>query len=895
MGLYYESISMLDIELVNFSRIKSGMGVDRVYIDFRNYDERLFLLIGANGSGKSSTMRCFHPFAFNGGTGDDGSNSELIIPGMDGKKTIHYGLRDRTYEVVHIYTRKKDESISVKSYIKEDGVELNPSGSATYFKVIIEDLFDLKESFLSVLSIGNTVDGFVKYTAGERKSFAMKIFQELGEYSQFYKIASQKVRETKPLLTNVTAKLEQYRGYDQRDLLKMLKTAEKKIGELEESKEDAQVRCGSIDQELSTNKELKDTYDEKQKRMNDLFNLVSIKSNSTNCNRDVVSLENEIKQKEEEFTNHRITVSGTKQNIEAELQLKDSKSMTLQMLTETSRKMAMNIDINSLIELKAKLESEREGLNLTGIKRPMYNSQELITSSIYLNELKGMCIDLVTNIDHPEVIPEVLERFHKEENLDEILLRRYESISDTIDQITVLDVNHTRKALKTMIKRPISHNSCENTDGCPFVEFYHRVMDILSKTDSELESDLEKRQDELNLTRDLYEVSTTLRKLYHYITDHEKAFQLPDEIFDRNNFINVYMENREVCDQRLLMRITDLVERFERRDNLDEEIENVTQKITTLEQSRDAYHDINNQITKIQTELSDCDHHLDFYNSNLEYQIESMDRCESDLENLRKQLQVVQDVTDMRLEIKVLKEELSTMDVRMNRVRDLLDERSFIMNKIKDYNDELVRIRNEVQRIDHILTTMNELETEQAHLSRLLEYRTAIQRAVSPTKGIPVEFINDFMKGDVLYSVNHLLDTVYHGKLRIDVVGTVINDTEFTIPYIWNGHHVADISGASDGQKAILTLVFSITLIKMTMGQYNIMMLDEMDTTLDSHSRAKFIELLENFAEEIKASQIFTISHNQMFDGHRVVVLLTSDEVVSNLPSNNIIRIYEDK
>ena len=79
----------------------------------------------------------------------------------------------------------------------------------------------------------------------------------------------------------------------------------------------------------------------------------------------------------------------------------------------------------------------------------------------------------------------------------------------------------------------------------------------------------------------------------------------------------------------------------------------------------------------------------------------------------------------------------------------------------------------------------------------------------------------------------------------------------------------------------------------MTGGRYNIMLLDEMDTTLDISSKAKFIELLENYAKEIKAWMIFLISHNSMFVGHPVNILLTSNEVISNTQDVTIVRLYE--
>ena len=62
-----------------------------------------------------------------------------------------------------------------------------------------------------------------------------------------------------------------------------------------------------------------------------------------------------------------------------------------------------------------------------------------------------------------------------------------------------------------------------------------------------------------------------------------------------------------------------------------------------------------------------------------------------------------------------------------------------------------------------------------------------------------------------------------------------------------------------------------------------------MDTTLDQASRAKYIELLEQFMKTIKAEQLFLISHNSMFDVYPVNLLLTSSVSMSSVDDSEII------
>ena len=51
------------------------------------------------------------------------------------------------------------------------------------------------------------------------------------------------------------------------------------------------------------------------------------------------------------------------------------------------------------------------------------------------------------------------------------------------------------------------------------------------------------------------------------------------------------------------------------------------------------------------------------------------------------------------------------------------------------------------------------------------------------------------------------------------------------------------------------------------------MLLDEVDGTLDSKNREKFIKILENQIERIDSEQNFLITHNNMFTSYPVDII----------------------
>ena len=70
---------------------------------------------------------------------------------------------------------------------------------------------------------------------------------------------------------------------------------------------------------------------------------------------------------------------------------------------------------------------------------------------------------------------------------------------------------------------------------------------------------------------------------------------------------------------------------------------------------------------------------------------------------------------------------------------------------------------------------------------------------------------------------------------------------------------------------------------------YNIMLLDEIDSTLDTKNRAIFLNILLHLMEIGDSEQMFLITHNNMFDSYPVDIIMTSDVALDNYKNANII------
>ena len=872
-------MKIIEVSFKNFSRIYSGLGKTYLHIDLSDMMHQIFLFVGENGSGKTSIMRALHPFAYNNGAGDNTANADFIIEGKDGEKKISLSHDDKRYDVTHIYSRKKDGSISVKSFIQEDGVELNESGTVKTFKDVVLEKLGLDEAFLGLLSLGNTIDGFVKYTAANRKKFATQIFTQLSIYNKYHKTVSTKVRDTKSVLANITTKLERYKSYNVEDLELHKIELESKINSLRGELNMVAINIGSVMQIIQDNEEFIQQHDQKRIRFNELLQSIESLKGKLSTKKDLVVLQNDLESIKDNTNNLKITISGIESSMSSELDLKDSKLSTLKTLQDSLDRMSKNIDLKELTELQASLEGELSQIDSKKLPaRPSWSKEDLIKINIYLDELRGMCIDLVNDVNNHAVIPQILKDYLQDSTVDNKINKSFEELTYAFNQEKAIILS--KSLIDNMHVRKIS-SSCETKDSCPYVKFYETVFAVMSNNAESVDKQLQEKRELIRETEDMMKAVTIIKKLYKFIEMNHRYFDLPDKLFNKSTFILQYMQDRTVYDSDYLTYIIELEETYERKHELETKIEDTKEKISSLEATTEMYHNIQTQINQLSTSITDIDTMIDAQRADLEYNTKELTALESICSDINKQVDILKELESLRNEFNAVKSELSIMESKMGDIETARSRHKEYELKQSQIESNIRECEDRLKNTQLVISTIMDLQREQRELIDKYTKDKLILEAVSPTTGIPLDFINYYIKEEMIGKVNDLLDAVYHGRLRLVKSKTVISEDEFTIPYMKRGTLVSDISKASDGEKAIISLAFSLVLLNITAGPYNILLLDEMDTTLDTESRAKYIELLEQFMKTINAEQLFLISHNAMFDVYPVNVIKTSPSNVN--------------
>ena len=107
--------------LENFAIVKSGMGLDKIELDFTKGSNTITLIVGNNGTGKTGgILSNIHPYSGLGHL-ETREDSDIIIPKKDGHKVAIFKTKKHEYFIEHFYKwMGENKSRKISSYIKKD-------------------------------------------------------------------------------------------------------------------------------------------------------------------------------------------------------------------------------------------------------------------------------------------------------------------------------------------------------------------------------------------------------------------------------------------------------------------------------------------------------------------------------------------------------------------------------------------------------------------------------------------------------------------------------------------------------------------------------------------------------------------------------------------------------
>ena len=844
-------MKILKLILENFSSIKVGMNINRLELDFTKNKNKICLLTGPNGCGKTSVISMLQPFSDIGNL-DVRSSNGLIIKDKTGYKEIVIRNNDKLYTIKHLYTPHKDKNHSVKSYIMKDDVELNPNGNVTSFKEIIKTELFIEPDYLKLIRLGSNVTSLIGMTPTERKTFMTKLMDDIGVFLEYYKSVNTKLRQLDGMLSMTTNKLNKLGVSDVKKLKKEIKQSEHELNILtvESKKINGELEvCKSKISDLGDMKSNREKYNEVYKE----FKKINKKIEKNGKFKELAYYKNEL-----------VLLNDKKANIKNELDkinvLITSSVSQIDMLESTIHEYRVQIEksnkvddeINRMKDVLSSLNKKKSESEMFLKDFDSHVSKNDIESLILFLKSSQDMISSLYEIGH-EQVKTVTKLMIKNKNVDDYIEAKCEELKDTDIKIP----DNVRETILNIRKSYEKSASTETCNDCSFKTLYKQLNSII---------DVKDNNKDLFFYKDMSSIYAGLKSILCGFDEYHKIIELLptkirnsldyyvvlkrihdfDNIYDRVEFNNLlsliteYDNYLSVC-----KKITDISERLSRLDTGD----STANTETALYKMLDKVNGLRDDVAKLRTKKTLLDDELDMTITKI-YDVEDNIHIVEKRGEITEKYEHYKNIIEKH---DLLYNNMHVIDGRLVKVeKDIALHNTILNDKTKKYNEYIVY--------------QKDIEIMKRHYDKMI----IIRDALSSKQGIPIQFIGNYLR-NIEALTNDLLNIVYDGKISID--NFELSSTNFSIPYFNNGVRIPDVKYASQGELSFLSIALSFALSNQSLKHYNIMLLDEIDGPLDVDNRWKFIKILEKQIESIDSEQCFLITHNNNFENYPVDVL----------------------
>lgn len=910
-------MKLLSAKLKGLIGICRASGLREINIDFTRCRHKIILIIGENGSGKSTIMNALHPFP------DPQSN---YLPHEEGLKQLQYITDDGVIYNIRIeypLTRTGDRA-TTKAYIEKivDGTytELNPNGNIGSYKDILYSEFRLDSNFvaLSQLSVENR--GLVEMTPAERKKFVGNIIDATEVYNNIYKTLNKRSTIFKSMINTIITKIDAIGNEE--NLLSTIDSMQSRIDSLQLQQDQLTKQLSDHEAKihvLDPNHSIQDTYtlyyNQNQSVKSQLetinFFLNSLKDKSyylsvdskERCEIEIKRLTNEVNKLDIELSTNKNRINDLLIKREEESKTISLKINRLNSLTSEHNYMDLIKEIDRLkgnIEIYLKqfkdigvtpetaLTKDEFVIGLNTLKL-IKDQVDIILSYNYDIEFKTAVYNIKEGINCADDIIKLKDQIQCNEQYMSKLNEDIKYNEGLLDRLNILD------------KRP---STCKE-DNCSFIRDALEIqrknpsneIDRLSQILIDTGNNTNNKRDTLESLQRIMTVMNNLTIIIRYINSNKSILdKLPNGYIFSN--IDVFLD--KLLSGSTFNEINDLY-KYVDSANIFEQYRLDTNTLIRLESEYKIYQSKNEIIDEIQNDIDTINKNLD----NLLSEIQSTQSLIKDIETqIIEKKDLINKFTSI-LEKYSVRESLEvTLRDNNNKLQEISNSVAAIENSIKainQINSSLLNIKNE---LSPSIQDMNKLKYS---YERLLEYKEElkiyqskydyielVKKYSSPTKsGIQNLFIKVYM-GQTLNIANNLLSMLFKGSLQLS--DYTINDKEFKIPCKSLESPIVndDISSCSTAQKCMISMILSFALLQQGSTKYNILRLDEIDGGLDQENRANFLIVLEKIIDIMNVQNCLMVSHSSenVLENTDIILL---NPVGSETPNGNIIFSYSEE
>ena len=900
------------------ARLKGLIGVYRasgkreIFIDFSKCKNRLTLIIGKNGSGKSTIWNALQPLP------DPLSN---LVPKMECEKELIYELDDNTrytikitYPVNTLGDRTKTNAYITKT-VNGVETELNPNGNIGSYKDILFSEFKLDPNFVQLSQLSSDNKGMAGKTPSERKKYVNSILDNVEIYNNIGKVLSKRASNFKAMINSIVAKIDNIGNED--SLNSFLLGAENRLSRLEaeeksltKSLSDLEASIKVIDPDGSIQGKYNSIYSlflslSQEIKIND-NTIVSIKNDGfnsldeslllyTTLSQDIANLDKEIFSIQNELSNLLLTREEESKII----QIKSNKLLVLK----------SDIDYDSLQSsiqvLRENIRQYKEIFKSIGIDNySSISKDEFITGITLLNNIKESILTIKSSINL-EDLNRAITYILNGDNVVTIYNEskgELDSLNEEINRISI-DINRYNDICKRISILKDRPKNCKN-DSCVFIadavrESKNNPEKILSDLEVKYNSLLSKQKvliKNVNDLQNILDIYNQLLLIKRYIeTNAPILSKLPNcgKYTDINNFFSLLLNGYSFNDIDSLYSYIDRANTFELYSSDVELLHKYETDMTIYESKQEVINEIQIEINELTKKLSNITQNVENTNKKIAEKSIQLEDLKLRQSKCSKAIDAYKLSMDLHEKKKDLKSQLDSILSDMSVIEKYIQDINTITTQLDNISAEKKTVNDDIYKSKFSLQQLKEYNEELEQYKVKYERTEIIRKYSTPTKdGIQTVFMMLYM-GKTLSMANELLSLFFNGELELGEPN--IDATEFTIPCKSNVSSVVndDISSCSGGEKAMIDMILSFTFLHQSSTMYNILRLDEIDAPLDQNNRASFIIALNKIMNIFDVQNCIMISHSSEIELKDVDIILLNP-VDNNLPSGNIIFSYND-
>lgn len=836
-------------------KIENFLGIERLNYEFK---PGVHVMVGRNGAGKSSFLEAIFFALYGRGFRHGGNVKSYVRHGATSAKiSFDFKRGDRTYRILRIIHKKKTSEAAL--YLLED--ENHPRPIAIKTK-------DVNEEIIKIIGVPDSIfmrTFLIPQNEIDRLLTESRSFKELiMEFTGF--------RERKEELKD---KLQNYKNEIEKKLealgVKTIESLLKDIGEEESILKEIEEKEAIL--EKLTEKERKILN--RLKEIETLYRYVKLRKeleNLTMKRKKLIPLaETEaLARRAKPFAPIYSQLKNLEENLKENLQKKEKLQKELLKISEERSKLES--------EIKAiERESEEKESKLEELSREEEKLNNILKkSSPILQELMGK----------RKILDEVKHHLTENENEGKEIRKKIEDMKGREEKLTQetrelgLKIKELEKSEMSWLAWRISA-FLNDGDTCPVCGNIYRRGIERKKTDfdEQLYESLKNRSDEIQKLlseisgqrRGLEERREKLALQWRELKKREKGLLKDINILEEKLKLMGYTAEISEKHEKVRETLKDLAKNLENLKKLHQD------RRIQLEKNKESASSINKRLKELKEETEKLSEEREKLKKELEEGLKELGLNEEEFKKL------------LHFEEKGYVEELQKIEGEISSIEKLLQNITFDLEEIeKEKNkleETLSKVREELdkEKLERgkLLKALEDIQKLRAELEEKKKQAEEIEEELDVVKELELLFRADrfdqfFFKSRVdtiLNLANSQLLQLTEGRFKLDI-GNKDN------LMVYREGAPLPVQSLSGGEKALISIVLSMAISEMFIGNMEAFFIDEGFANLDEINREKVAEILRGFETHGRVI-IFITHHEDLASRFQNVIKMENGRLVS--------------